>query len=595
MVKSIGLRGDEPRRGWRGSERFARVFISAKTAADPELHRRASVVLLFSLLIVLCAPGFVAVAFYAYEVPVVGVISIGAALIAAATPIVLKVTDSVPIAAGLLTFAIVLNVALAVGAAEGLTSPALAWLALIPIFAIATAGRRAGVAWSLLSILTVGALAFMTVFGWLPDHEMPLPARQSAAAWNTVLLVVLVGGFMLLHEGLRERSEAALRKKQIELDEARQRQADADRLASIGTLAAGVGHEINNPLTYVLGNLRELRAQLDPKQTAKPSSEMLPEWRRAVDESIEGASRVAEIVGDLRAFARTEDEGERSADPVAAVRSALRITAPHWRARTRLFDELEALPPVVGPASKLIRVLVDLITRAVAAMPERPAEENEIRVRAGRAGEQVEILVEDNGDPISPDAMVRLFEPFFTSKPLGGLPGIGLGVTRANVEAAGGRLDAKSTPGRGTVFTVVLPLSERPAEPAEPPPLRDHARKERILIIEDDLLVAKVVRRLLRRRGEVVVETSGERALRLLEDEHFDWILCDIMLPGITGLQLYAKLQASRPELAERVAFMSGGALAPETNRFLEQMRDRWIEKPFAPGALEALAERMRR
>ena len=192
-------------------ERFARYFIAPEMEADPETLRRAQVVLLFSALIVICAPAFVVIAFFIYQRPVVGMISVGAALMAAVTPPLLRLTRSVPAAAGVLTLAITINVALAVASAEGLTSPALPWLALIPVFAIATAGRRAGVVWSLICLLLVVGLLGLTLLGWLPNEEMLLPQRQSAAAWNTMLLVVFIAGFMLMHEGLASATRSTTR------------------------------------------------------------------------------------------------------------------------------------------------------------------------------------------------------------------------------------------------------------------------------------------------------------------------------------------------------------------------------------------------
>jgi signal transduction histidine kinase len=418
------------------------------------------VVLLFSGLIVVCAPAFLAVAFYAYDTPVVGLITLGAACIGALTPTILRVTRSIPIAASALTFAITLNVTLVVGSAEGLTSPALPWLALIPVFAIATAGRRAGIIWSLICLLLVLFLLVTTRLEMIPSHEMPLDQRQSASAWNTILLVVFVAGFLIMYEGLRERSVQALRKMHEELDLARRRQMVADRLAALGTLAAGVGHEINNPLTYVLGNLKEIRAEMDDLGSTSLSPQQLAQWSEGIDEAIEGSTRVATIVGDLRAFARTDDEPLKSIEPAAIVRSALRITAAYWRDRAKVVEQLDHLPRVRGAPSKLIQVFVNLITNAVAAMPDRPSTESLIRLVGKRNGASVEIAVEDNGSGITPEVMARMFEPFFTTKPVGSGTGLGLATSRAYVQAGGGRLEVSSTVGAGATFTVILPVAD---------------------------------------------------------------------------------------------------------------------------------------
>ena len=223
---------------------------------------------------------------------------------------------------------------------------------------------------------------------------------------------------------------------------------------------------------------------------------------------------------------------------------------------------------------------------------------NEIRVRTRLAGPgRVAIEVSDTGHGIPPEHLERIFEPFFTTKPVGVGTGLGLWVCRNIVEAAGGGSRVESVPGEGTVFRDHAALGGRGAArgrgTARSGPGRA-ARARRVLVVDDDALVGKAVRRMLELAHAVVLETSARAALaRLAAGERFDAIVCDLMMPGMTGMELHAELARTRPRDAERVIFLTGGAFTDEAVGYLEAVPNERLEKPFDAATLTAAIRRL--
>jgi PAS domain S-box-containing protein len=357
----------------------------------------------------------------------------------------------------------------------------------------------------------------------------------------------------------------------------------ADRLASVGTLAAGVAHEINNPLAYVMTNL----------EVALIDLETLPDLghvREALEEAAEGAGRVRDIVRDMKLFAR--DQVEATAVDLRRVLDAtLRMTAHEVRPRARLTDEVGELPLVTGTDARLGQVIVNLVLNAVQAMPEgRPTDQNEIRVRARRnsVGDVV-LEVRDNGVGMDAATQRRIFDPFFTTKPVGVGTGLGLYVCHNLVAAYGGRLEVVSAPGEGTTFKVVLPVW-RTIPMIVIPPLSLTDRRPRVLIVDDEPAVPTAVRRLLGADCEVVGASSGAAALEALaSDAAFDVVMCDLVMPGMDGAAFHATLRELHPGLVDRLVFTSGGPPHAEVQAFLDRVLIPRLEKPFSPEALRGL------
>ncbi|HME73362.1 MAG TPA: PAS domain S-box protein, partial [Myxococcota bacterium] len=370
--------------------------------------------------------------------------------------------------------------------------------------------------------------------------------------------------------------------------------AMADRMTAVGTLAAGVAHGINNPLAYVKGNLLFAQAEigdlLDRARAAQPGPATLgrlAEVRKALGEAEEGANRVRDLVTDLLTFSRHREEPRGTAQLTAVLESVLQMTANEIRHRARLAKSYEAVPAVVGEVSRLAHVFTNLIVNAAQSIPEGEAECNEIRVATWTDSEGWAVVeIRDTGCGITPDLQARIFEPFFTTKPIGSGTGLGLSIAHGIVSALGGGIDFESELGKGTAFRVRLPAwhGERGVAPAG---ACGHAGRMRLLLVDDDPLVLRAMRRQLEREHDVLAATSGQECLALLQHgEKFDAILCDLMMPVMTGMQLYDAMAQEFPRDAERMVFVTGGAFTERAQQFLERVPNPRVAKPIDADAL---------
>jgi PAS domain S-box-containing protein len=382
----------------------------------------------------------------------------------------------------------------------------------------------------------------------------------------------------------RLRAEAARKASEL-------RAGTLERLAATGQLAAGVAHEINNPLTYVISSLDDALARL------RAGGAAAAEVAERVAEARDGAERVRAIVGDLRVFARADGEERGACDAAAVVRSATHLVANEIRHRARLVTRLEPAPPVAIPERRLAQVLVNLLVNACQAIPEGRAGENEIRVTLRPERERVVLEVSDTGAGMAEEVRRRIFEPFFTTRPVGEGMGLGLAVSHAMVTEAGGELEAESAPGEGSTFRIRLPLAaaaaadgsapqDAPSAPSAPEP--DAARRLRVLLVDDEPLVGRAVARLLR-DFEVDVETSASGALaRVRAGARYDAFVCDLMMPDATGMDLHASVADVDAAAAARFVFLTGGAFTERARAFVASTAAPVLEKPVDPGALRA-------
>ena len=361
-----------------------------------------------------------------------------------------------------------------------------------------------------------------------------------------------------------------------------------ERLAATGRLAAAVAHEINNPLTYVIANLKEVRCKLPP---GPKTGELL----RCVEEATDGAVRVAAIVRDLRVFARGPAEGQTRCDPTRVAESAATLAWNQIRHRATLERDFHPTPEVAISDGRLAQVLVNLLMNACQAIPEGRLNDHFIRFAVRHAPPWIVIEVADNGAGIAPETMAHLFEPFYTTREPGEGMGLGLALSYTIVTNAGGTIEVESEPAKGATFRIKLPTAtpvtgEATISPACDVPPADN-RRLRLLVIDDEPLVGRAVARQLREH-DVLVELRAQSALqRLRAGEQFDAILCDLMMPELSGIQLYEQLRRERPEVTERILFMSGGAFGEEAEAFIHRMGVRVYEKPWD---LPLMSERLR-
>jgi PAS domain S-box-containing protein len=360
----------------------------------------------------------------------------------------------------------------------------------------------------------------------------------------------------------------------------------AGRLATVGTLVAGIAHEINNPLAYVMGNLRHLAERLEG---AAPAAGGLAQ---AVTESLDGAERIRDVVQGLRRFAGPSAEGRRGpVDVGAEIQAAAGIVRHQVVSRARLsVDVAPGLPPVVAGLHEVGQVVVNLLVNAAQAIPEGNAARNEVKVTARAVEGRVVIEVSDTGGGIPPALLPRIFDPFFTTKQAGGGAGLGLAICHGIVSAAGGTIHVRSEPGGGAEFRVELPAAAA-AETAAAPEARPGARRRRrVLVVDDDALVGRALARLLAGEHDVEVLTSAlEAARRVEEGERWDVVLCDLIMPDLTGMELAARIERGAPDLARRLVFTTGGAYTDGSRAFLASGGRRHLEKPVDADVLREL------
>jgi signal transduction histidine kinase len=387
----------------------------------------------------------------------------------------------------------------------------------------------------------------------------------------------------------------------------------SDRMASVGTLAAGVAHEINNPLAAVLANLdfsletlTDLMRDLQPASAvAHPSAAelalgtQLAEVEAPLRDAREAADRVRLIVRDLKIFSRSGDE-ERTGpvDLKRVLDSSSRMAWNEIRHRARLVKDYAEIPPALGNESRLGQVFLNLIVNAAQAIPEGKTDHNEIRLVTRQKGNTVVVEVHDSGAGIAPDVVPRIFDSFFTTKAAGVGTGLGLAICHRIVTEVGGTIEVQSKEGEGSVFRVTLPIA--PASEEDEPTNRAWVtdsgprRRGAILVVDDEPLMHRVVYRMLAPDHDLTSFASVREALECIRGgRSFDVILCDLLMPEMTGMDLHAELLRTAPRMAGRLVFMTGGAFTARAREYLDKVENPRIEKPFDAQHLRLLIQRM--
>lgn len=365
----------------------------------------------------------------------------------------------------------------------------------------------------------------------------------------------------------------------------------AERLASLGTLAAGVVHEVQNPLAFVNASLdlavRQIQEVADP-----PRSELLASLKNAQ----EGAKRVAAIVRELKMFSRSDEARRGPADVLATLEAALLLVREQLDERARLELDLRSTPPVSASEPRLIQLFANLLLNAAQAIPEGAKSENTVRVTTRLEAGRVRVEVEDTGIGIAEADADRVFEPFWTRDK--SRMGLGLSTCHGIVAAAGGEIfvdQTRPSGSRGARLVVLLPTEEPSTEPRSPsqPPIATSgpAARGRVLIVDDEERLATTLKLALTPHHDVDVATRGQQALDLLiaQGDDYDVILCDLMLPDVSGVDVYLEATRANEALAPRFVFLTGGAFQDRARDFLQSVPNTRLDKPFELRALEEL------
>ena len=393
-----------------------------------------------------------------------------------------------------------------------------------------------------------------------------------------------------------------------DLTERKQMQARlllADRMVSVGTLAAGVAHEINNPLAYVMTNLDVLATRKLPALAeqlrdlgGEPAAigEELAQAVAMLDMAREGSARMRDIVRDLRTFTGGARQEERTPVDVRRVLdAAINLAWNEIRHRTRLEKDYGPVPLVLASEARLAQVFLNILVNAAQALQVGDAAKNVIHVRTRAVpGERVAVEVTDTGPGVPAELLDRIFDPFFTTKPVGVGTGLGLWICQGIVTALGGHVAVESPPGGGATFRVVLPaaptdtLTSTLTTPPEAAALP--ARRLRLLVVDDEIAIGRTLAIALSDELEVATATSGRHALELMTGGGpFDVVLCDLMMPDVSGMDLYEQVVERYPALATRFVFVTGGAFTDRARAFVEQVGLPVLEKPFTLSELSAV------
>lgn len=352
----------------------------------------------------------------------------------------------------------------------------------------------------------------------------------------------------------------------------------AENLASLGTLAAGLAHEINNPLTYVITSVGT---------AAQSLAESNPSVGRELDAALEGCWRIRDLVRSILATSAARHDAVEPVVVAEVVESALALVRHQVRHQAVLEWVPELIPCALAHRTKLMQVVVNLVVNAAQSFTEQHTNEHWVRVRAYAESPWVCIEVKDNGIGMDETTRSRALEPFFTTKDPGQGTGLGLFLCSSIVESLGGTLDIESAAGAGTCVTVKLPMADesptsRVTAHEKPLVLSQIPRRFSAVVVDDEPQIRRALCRVLSRTYDVTECDSGSELLqKIATGARFDVILCDISMPEMNGIELFGELRRGCPDLAERVLFLTGGATSESARRFISKHSDRVISKPF--------------
>ncbi|HEX6774716.1 MAG TPA: ATP-binding protein, partial [Methylomirabilota bacterium] len=375
-----------------------------------------------------------------------------------------------------------------------------------------------------------------------------------------------------------------------ELQETQAQLVQAGKLSAVGQLVSGVAHELNNPLSVVIGYGQLLKGKPLP-----------PELRGPIDLMVAQGERMAKIVQGLLLFSRQRKPERAPVDVPAVIEQTVALRTTRLRlSGIRVVTECAPdLPAAEGDVHQLQQVFLNLLLNAEHAILA-VGKGDTIRIRAYRRveGERRWVVVEfeDNGPGIPSEVMPRIFEPFFTTKKVGEGTGLGLSVSYGIVQQHGGRLTGESVPGR-TVFTMELPTTaavEAPGPAVPPLPAGVYGFGRRALVVDDEPGMVELVTTLLKDTGwQVEVAATGRSALERVRSTRFDVVLSDIRMPDGSGEDFYRAAVLDQPGLAKRFVFMTGDTANPSPWQFVDEVQAPVLEKPFTADSLFAAIERL--
>ena len=426
-------------------------------------------------------------------------------------------------------------------------------------------------------------LARLRRSGEVNDYEIEYQRKDGTRFWGaTSARMIEYQGEEVIVASTVDLTE----RRQVEAEMARQREAlhQSEKLTALGSLLAGVSHELNNPLSVVVGQALLLQ------ETAKD-----PAIAKRAQKIGNAADRCARIVKTFLAMARQHPPERAAVNLNQVVEAMLEVTGYALRgADVQVELDLAAnLSPVWADADQITQVLTNLIVNAQQALQEKPAPRRlRIRTWYEPSDGRVRLSVHDNGPGIPEHRRSRIFDPFFTTKDVGVGTGIGLSVSRSIMQSHGGTIRVDSVVGEWTEFAIDLPTAVAQFGLIATPEAVPVSTGARVLVLDDEPEVTQMLRDVLEAQGHAVVTANTARhALRLAEHSSFDVILSDLRMPGFDGAAFYTALADIDPGLQRRTAFITGDTLGNSASQVLTQSRRPYLEKPFTPLDVRRLVE----
>ncbi len=360
----------------------------------------------------------------------------------------------------------------------------------------------------------------------------------------------------------------------------------ADRLAALGLLAGGMAHALNNPLTYVMLNLDHLTRFLP---AIPGDAALMADVTERLTDAREGAERMAAVVKRMRTFSRADETETRSVDLRSVLESVIELVGHEVHHRGRLATRFEDVPPIQANESRVEQICLGLLIFAARMLPDDGRATREVRLSL-HLDEKHQAVIEVicDGCQLSPEEIDRLFDPFAAHDEARSA-GFGLSVCKSLVDQLGGHISAESLPGTGLALRAALPcIRSQPVVESVPP--SNHVSssppsatgRARVLVVDDDPGVGRALRLMLEDEHDVVCFEKPREALRaLLQDAGYDLVFCDVMMPELSGMDIYQVLRFNRPGYESRIVFMTGGAFTAPAKRFLSHVPNQRLEKPF--------------
>jgi signal transduction histidine kinase/ActR/RegA family two-component response regulator len=353
----------------------------------------------------------------------------------------------------------------------------------------------------------------------------------------------------------------------------REQLLQSEKMAAVGSLVSGVAHELNNPLSGVIGFSELL---LDNQQD--------PKLKKSLERIRDEANRAAKIVRNLLTFARKHKPESVMVDVNSVLEKTLELRAYELRVnKIKVVADLsKGLPPTLADPNQLLQVFMNIITNAEQAMREAHGK-GTLTIRTTRAAGSIRLEFEDDGPGIAAQNLKKIFDPFFTTKPVGKGTGLGLSICHGILKEHGGTIDATSTVGKGTTLIIELPIVTGVAARVEAErPVAEKVEPGRVLVVDDELFIRELVQDVLAGRGHLVDAVDGGlAALEKIKTGNYDLIISDLKMPELDGQELFARIKAEHPDLARRVIFISGDTVSSETQAFLEAAGQPYVLKPF--------------